>query len=42
MKYIKYFIQFLIIIFLFFIFKLLGYKNSSNFGANIGKLFEKL
>ena len=41
MKYIKYFIQFLIIIFLFFIFKLLGYKNSSNFGANIGKLFGK-
>ena len=41
MKYIKYFIQFLIIIFLFFIFKLLGYKNSSNFGSNIGKLFGK-
>ncbi len=37
MKKIKYFFQFLIIIFIFFLFKILGYKISSYLG---GKLFE--
>ncbi len=39
MKKIKYFIQFIIIIFLFSIFKILGYKKSSDFG---GFIFKKL
>ena len=39
MKYIKYFFQFLIIIIIFFIFKLIGPKISSMIG---GKLFEKI
>ncbi len=42
MKYIKYFFQFIVIIFLFFIFKLIGYKNASNFGSIIGKYFGNL
>ena len=37
MKLIKYFFQFLLIVIFFFIFKILGYRISSNFG---GKLFE--
>tara|TARA_Y100000591_G_scaffold332573_1_gene370461 strand:+ start:818 stop:1681 length:864 start_codon:yes stop_codon:yes gene_type:complete len=41
MKIIKYFLQFLIIIILFFIFKLIGYKNASNLGSHIGKIFGK-
>ena len=39
MKLIKYFLQFIIIIFFFFIFKILGYKKSSDLGAYI---FSKL
>ena len=41
MKIIKYFIQFVIIIFLFFIFKFIGYRNASNLGSKIGKIFGK-
>ena len=39
MKTIKYFIEFLIIILLFTIFKFIGFKNSSNLGEKIGKIF---
>ena len=39
MKLIKYFLQFIIIIFFFIIFKILGYKKSSDLGAYI---FSKL
>ena len=39
MKLIKYFLQFIIIIFFFVIFKILGYKKSSDLGAYI---FSKL
>ena len=39
MKIIKYFIEFFIIINFFFIFKIIGYKNSSNLGEIIGKKF---
>jgi len=39
MKTIRYFIEFIIIKFIFFIFKILGYKLSSNLGAFIGKTF---
>ena len=42
MKQIKYFFQFIIIMLLFFLFKILGYKNASNFGSFIGKLFGRL
>tara|TARA_B100000965_G_scaffold404968_1_gene437340 strand:+ start:5750 stop:6613 length:864 start_codon:yes stop_codon:yes gene_type:complete len=42
MKIIKYFLQFLIIIILFIIFKIIGYKNASNFGSLIGRVFGKL
>ena len=42
MKIIKYFIQFVIIIFLFFIFKFIGYRNASNLGSKIGKIFGKI
>tara|TARA_Y100000590_G_scaffold467940_1_gene648679 strand:- start:2024 stop:2890 length:867 start_codon:yes stop_codon:yes gene_type:complete len=42
MKLIKYFFQFLIILIMFFIFKILGYKNASYFGSKIGKIFGKL
>ena len=38
MKIIKYFFEFLIIIILFIIFKILGMKFASNFGALIGGL----
>ena len=37
MKIIKYFFEFLFIILFFFIFKIIGYKNASNFGEVIGK-----
>ena len=42
MKIIKYFFQFLIILILFFLFRILGYKNASNLGSKIGKVFGKL
>jgi len=42
MKNIKYFFQFLFILILFFLFKIMGYKNASNFGSNIGKKFGKI
>ena len=42
MKIIKYFLQFIIIISLFVIFKLIGYKKASNFGEIIGKSFGPL
>ena len=38
MKKIKYFFEFLIIILLFAIFKILDFKLASNFGGFIGKL----
>ena len=41
MKFIKYFFQFIIILFLFFIFRILGYQKASNFGSKIGKKFGK-
>ena len=37
MKIIKYFFEFIFIIFIFLIFKVIGYKNASNFGEIIGK-----
>ena len=37
MKIIKYFFEFLFIITFFFIFKIIGYKNASNFGEFLGK-----
>ena len=37
MKIIKYFFQSIIIITFFFIFRIIGYKNSSNLGELIGK-----
>ena len=42
MKIIKYFFQFSIILILFFLFRILGYKNASNLGSKIGKVFGKL
>ena len=42
MKYIKYFLQFLIILLLFFLFKVLGYRNASKLGSKIGKKFGKI
>tara|TARA_B100001029_G_scaffold178565_1_gene185636 strand:- start:1047 stop:1907 length:861 start_codon:yes stop_codon:yes gene_type:complete len=39
MKIIKYFFEFIIISILFLIFKIIGYKNSSNLGEIIGKNF---
>ena len=39
MKIIKYFFEFLAIIFLFIIFKILGFKLASNLGALIGRYF---
>mgnify|MGYP001041494367 CR=1 FL=1 len=42
MKIVKYFFEFLFILVLFFIFKILGYKLSSNLGAFIGSLFGPL
>ena len=42
MKNIKYFLQFLIILLLFFLFKILGYRNASKLGSKIGKKFGKI
>ncbi len=42
MKFIKYFFQFFFIIILFFLFKIIGYKNASNLGSKIVKLLGKL
>ena len=42
MKIIKYFFQFLSISFLFFLFKILSYKLSSNLGSTIGKFIGPL
>ena len=42
MKIIKYFFEFLIIIFLLIIFKIIGFKLASNFGGLIGRLFGPL
>ena len=39
MKVIKYFLEFFFISILFFIFKIIGYKNASNLGEKIGKIF---
>ncbi len=39
MKFIRYFFEYLIIKLLFLLFRLIGYKNSSNFGSSIGKVF---
>tara|TARA_S200000501_G_C20793398_1_gene730601 strand:- start:267 stop:1124 length:858 start_codon:yes stop_codon:yes gene_type:complete len=45
MKLINYFLQYLFFLILFFVFRLIGYKNSSNFGAKIasfiGPIFRK-
>ena len=37
MKLLKYFFEFIFIYILFLIFKIIGYKNSSNLGEKIGK-----
>ena len=42
MKNFKYFFEFLVIIILFSIFKIIGYKLASNFGNLIGKIFGPL
>ena len=42
MRKIRYFIEFIIIKFIFFVFKILGYKLSSNLGAFVGKTFGPL
>ena len=42
MKHIKYIFQFFVILFLFFIFKIIGYKNASNLGSKIGEFFGKI
>ena len=42
MKIIKYFLEFFFISILFFIFKIIGYKNASNLGEKIGKSFGPL
>ena len=42
MKIIKYFIEFLSIISLFFIFKIIGLRNASNLGSALGKLIGPL
>ena len=39
MKIIKYFFEFIIIISLFSIFKIIGLKNASNLGGILGKIF---
>ena len=38
MKKIRYLVEFIIVSTLFILFKFIGYKNSSNFGAIIGKV----
>ena len=42
MKGIKYFLEFLLCIILFLIFKIIGFKNSSNIGGKIGEIFGPL
>tara|TARA_B100002052_G_C15879665_1_gene598576 strand:+ start:608 stop:1474 length:867 start_codon:yes stop_codon:yes gene_type:complete len=42
MKLIKYFFQYVLIVIIFFVFKIIGYKNASNLGSKIGKLFGKM
>ncbi len=42
MKMIKYFFEFILIIFLFIIFKIIGCKNASNFGNILGRKFGPL
>ena len=42
MKIIKYFFEFTAIVSLFFIFKIIGLKNASNLGSNIGRFFGPL
>ena len=42
MKVIKYFFEFIIIISLFCIFKIVGLKNASNLGSSLGKLIGPL
>ena len=42
MKVIKHFLEFFFISILFFIFKIIGYKNASNLGEKIGKIFGPL
>ena len=42
MKNIKYLIQFIIILFFFLIFKIIGYKNASNLGSIVGRYLGRL
>ena len=42
MKVVKHFFQFFLISILFLIFKIIGYKNASNLGEKIGKIFGPL
>ena len=42
MKVIKYFLEFIFISIFFFIFRIIGYKNASNLGEKIGKIFGPL
>ena len=42
MKVLKYFLEFFFITIFFFIFKIIGYKNASNLGEKIGKIFGPL
>ncbi len=42
MKLIKYFFQFITIIILFCLFKIIGYRNASNLGSKIGSVFGKI
>ncbi len=42
MKIVKYFLEFFFISIFFFIFKIIGYKNASNLGEKIGKIFGPL
>ena len=42
MKIIIYFVEYIVVKILFFIFKIIGYKNSSNLGFLIGKYFGPL
>ena len=42
MKIIIYFIEYIVVKILFFLFKIIGYKNSSNLGFLIGKYFGPL
>ncbi len=39
MKILKYFFEYILIKFLFFIFKILGYEKASNIGERIGRIF---